>query len=83
MHKARIGNQIVAVKVKRPGVLEDIGKDLYILRQAVSLFPFAPVDLVNVVDDYGKALMEEIDYNREVRDGCATDTRTFLDRYFT
>ena len=54
------------MKVKRPGVLDAIGKDLYILRQAVGLLPFAPVDLRSVVDDYGQALMEEIDYRREV-----------------
>eukprot|EP01041_Mallomonas_annulata_P003791 gene3791-7529_t len=65
VHKARIGKEFFAVKVKRPGVLDAIGKDLYILRQAVGLLPF-PVDLPNVVDDYGQALMEEIDYRREV-----------------
>jgi len=65
VHKARIGNEWLAVKVQRPRLLDDIGKDLYILRQAVQLLP-APVDLVSVVDTYGQALMEEIDYKREV-----------------
>jgi len=59
---------VLAVKVQRPGVREQICRDLFILR---SFAPWAKeylrlnTDLVAFVDEYGKRFVAELDYNLE------------------
>lgn len=58
----------VAVKILRPGVREQAGLDLYILREFASFarrnFKLRS-DLVGIVDEFGTRLWEEMDYRRE------------------
>ena len=60
----------VAVKVQRPGVLETVTVDLYIIRQiglALRNFPdiTARADIVALLDEWAARFFEELDYVRE------------------
>eukprot|EP00793_Prasinoderma_coloniale_P005678 PRCOL_00004152-RA len=63
----------VAVKVQRPGIVEEIALDLLVLRT------LAPVvrargglnsDLQGLVDEWGTRFMDELDYTLEARNGA-------------
>jgi ubiquinone biosynthesis protein len=65
------GSEVV-VKVRRPGVVEQIAEDLEILRNlAVHASRHwqaaADYDLVGLVDEFAKTLLAELDYLREAR----------------
>ena len=60
----------VAVKVQRPGVLETVTVDLYIIRRlgvALRRFPqiTARADVVGLLDEWAARFFEELDYVRE------------------
>lgn len=61
--------EVVAVKVQRPGLLESISLDIYILRQLAGLLQnnvsFIHSDLLAIVDELGIRLFEETDYLHE------------------
>ena len=64
----------VAVKVQRPGVLEGISRDLYVLRRLASLMQALPTvhsDLEAVLDNWARRFFDELDYVQEVRTTCA------------
>ena len=70
VHKAILkGGEVVAVKVQRPGLREQITLDLYIVRNiAIWLknnIGLIRSDLVALIDELGKRVFEEMDYINE------------------
>ncbi len=61
--------ETVAVKVQRPGLAEQITKDIYILRilanWATNNVSQIRSDLVSIVDEFGTRIFEEMDYTHE------------------
>ena len=73
VYKAKIrDNKFVAVKVQRPNLEFIVKRDVVILKLLGNLFsPFLPlnigVGIGEIIDEFGKALFEEIDYEREAK----------------
>ncbi len=70
VHKAILKNgEIVAVKVQRPGLREQITLDLYIVRNIANWLKnnigLIRSDLVALIDELGKRVFEEMDYINE------------------
>lgn len=60
--------ETVAVKVQRPGVLEGISRDLFLLRnaaQALQYLPSIQSDLVALLDNWAFRFFDELDYVQE------------------
>lgn len=60
--------EVVAVKVQRPGVLEGISRDLFLLRnasQALQSLPFVESNLVALLDNWAFRFFDELDYVQE------------------
>lgn len=59
----------VAVKVQRPGLADQITKDIYVIRVlavwATNNIKQIRSDLVSIVDEFGLRIFEEMDYNHE------------------
>ncbi len=59
----------VAVKVQRPGLADQITKDIYIIRVlatwATNNIKLIRSDLVSIVDEFGTRIFEEMDYTHE------------------
>ena len=59
----------VAVKVQRPGLADQITKDIYVIRQiaswATNNVKQIRSDLVSIVDEFGTRIFEEMDYTHE------------------
>ncbi|MDC3118093.1 AarF/ABC1/UbiB kinase family protein [Prochlorococcus sp. AH-716-K03] len=72
VHKAVLKNkEIVAVKVQRPGLREQITLDLYIVRNIANWLKnnigLIRSDLVALIDELGKRVFEEMDYLNEAK----------------
>tara|TARA_A100001388_G_scaffold243112_1_gene200262 strand:- start:526 stop:2382 length:1857 start_codon:yes stop_codon:yes gene_type:complete len=70
VHKATLKNkEVVAVKVQRPGLREQITLDLYIVRNIAywlkNNIGLIRSDLVALIDELGKRVFEEMDYLNE------------------
>ena len=71
----RAGDE-VALKVQRPGCEETIALDLYILRAYSATLKKLlgllgrDIDLVSVIDDFGRLIYAEIDYSVEASNGA-------------
>ena len=70
VHKATLKNgEVVAVKVQRPGLREQITLDLYIVRNIANWLKnnigLIRSDLVALIDELGKRVFEEMDYLNE------------------
>ncbi len=70
VHKAVLKNkEVVAVKVQRPGLREQITLDLYIVRNIANWLKnnigLIRSDLVALIDELGKRVFEEMDYLNE------------------
>ncbi len=70
VYKAKKDNSYLAVKVQRPNLHFFIRRDVVILRLLANLFsPFLPlnigVGIGEIIDEFGKALFNEIDYEKE------------------
>jgi len=71
VYKAKIkNNNFLAVKVQRPNLYFLIRRDVVILRFLATFFsPFLPlnigVGIGEIIDEFGKALFNEIDYEKE------------------
>ena len=70
VHKGVLkGGQVVAVKVQRPGLREQITLDLYIVRNIAAWLNqnvgLIRSDLVALIDELGKRVFEEMDYCNE------------------
>ena len=79
VHKGVLkGGQVVAVKVQRPGLREQITLDLYIVRNIAAWLNrnvgLIRSDLVALIDELGKRVFEEMDYCNE-----ATNAETFAE----
>ncbi|MEZ2234304.1 ABC1 kinase family protein [Microcoleus sp.] len=61
--------ETVAIKVQRPGLAENIGLDIYILRRvalwAQNNFKMIRSDLAGIMDELGERIYEEMDYTHE------------------
>ena len=61
--------ETVAVKVQRPGLANQITKDIYVIRViaqwATKYVKQIRSDLVSIVDEFGTRIFEEMDYNHE------------------
>ncbi|MEL6471383.1 MAG: AarF/ABC1/UbiB kinase family protein [Cyanobacteria bacterium J06623_4] len=59
----------VAVKVQRPGLADQITKDIYVIRilaaWATKNISQIRSDVVSIVDEFGTRIFEEMDYNHE------------------
>jgi predicted unusual protein kinase regulating ubiquinone biosynthesis (AarF/ABC1/UbiB family) len=59
----------VAVKVQRPGLADQITKDIYIIRVlaswAMNNIKLIRSDLISIVDEFGTRIFEEMDYTHE------------------
>jgi len=69
------GGKEVAVKVQRPGALESVSLDIFIMRRAVTLFSQIPTmsdQWAEVMDDWAARFFMEMDYMAE-----AHNTMTF------
>jgi hypothetical protein len=63
---------VVAIKVQRPDVINDIALDLAIVRQLAPAYKKAfnlNSDLVGLVDEWGRGFVDELDYLREATNG--------------
>ena len=72
VHKATLkNNEVVAVKVQRPGLREQITLDLYIVRNIAywlkNNIGLIRSDLVALIDELGKRVFEEMDYLNEAK----------------
>ena len=72
VHKATLKNgELVAVKVQRPGLREQITLDLYIVRNIAlwlkNNIGLIRSDLVALIDELGKRVFEEMDYINEAK----------------
>ncbi len=71
VYKAKLKSNIyVAVKVQRPNLEFIIRRDIVILKLLANIFsPFLPlnigVGIGEIIDEFGKSLFEEIDYEKE------------------
>ncbi|GBF99091.1 hypothetical protein Rsub_11900 [Raphidocelis subcapitata] len=69
VYKGRLKTgELVAVKVQRPGVLETVTIDLYIIRRFgnfLKRFPALTTDVVALLDEWAARFFEELDYVRE------------------
>jgi predicted unusual protein kinase regulating ubiquinone biosynthesis (AarF/ABC1/UbiB family) len=61
--------EIVAIKVQRPGLVDNIALDIYLMRSlcqwARNTFPAIRTDLVSIVDEFAARIFEEMDYENE------------------
>ncbi|KAJ6822412.1 uncharacterized protein M6B38_389380 [Iris pallida] len=70
--RLRETDELVAVKVQRPFVLETVTVDLFIIRKLGSVlrrFPQISVDVVGLVDEWAARFFEELDYVNEGENG--------------
>lgn len=71
--KLRENGVPVAIKVQRPGVLEGISRDLFLLRIGASIFQKVPIvqsDMTGLLDSWAFRFFDELDYVNEVGDAC-------------
>jgi len=83
-HRARLhdGRRVV-VKIRKPGVVEEVNNDLEIMRNlaahlARSSQALADVDVVGVVEEFSRSLRAELDYLGEAR-ACEQFARNLAD----
>lgn len=67
--RLRETGEVVAIKVQRPGVLEGISRDLYLLRVAATALQKLPqldTDVIALLDTWALRFFDELDYIQEV-----------------
>jgi predicted unusual protein kinase regulating ubiquinone biosynthesis (AarF/ABC1/UbiB family) len=70
VHKARKGDQHLAVKIQYPGVAESISSDLKLVKPLASqLLNMKASDMKMYMDEVESKLLEETDYELELRNG--------------
>mmetsp|Transcript_18214 Transcript_18214/g.43751 ORF Transcript_18214/g.43751 Transcript_18214/m.43751 type:complete len:517 (+) Transcript_18214:3198-4748(+) len=68
VYKATLDGIQVAVKVQRPGLLELIALDIFVIRFLADMTQKVfkvRTDLVAIIDEYAERLFEELDYRKE------------------
>src|SRR6185369_8191837 len=81
VHKARLPDgRLVAVKVRRPDVVELCGFDLAVMRLGARALQVVPtlgsLDLVAMVEEFGRAVFAQLDFTIE-----AANNRRFRDNF--
>ncbi|WP_258105625.1 AarF/ABC1/UbiB kinase family protein [Marinoscillum sp. MHG1-6] len=72
VHKATIGEQVLAVKIQYPGVADSVRSDLKLVKPfALRLFGLNEIELDQYMDEVQGKLLEETDYQLEVRRSMA------------
>lgn len=72
------GSNVVAIKVQRPNIVNQIALDMYIIRETIA--PFVKrtfnlnTDIVGVIDAWGTGFVDELDYIQE-----AVNAKSFSD----
>jgi predicted unusual protein kinase regulating ubiquinone biosynthesis (AarF/ABC1/UbiB family) len=70
VHRARIGNQLFAVKIQYPGVAESIRSDLRLVKPfALRLLDMQEMELEHYFEEVESKLVEETDYQQELKNG--------------
>ncbi|WP_284011461.1 ABC1 kinase family protein [Haloarcula pelagica] len=93
VHEARYRGQRVAVKVRRPGVVDLVETDLRVLRRLIPVIAMvAPArhrfSLRNLTGDFERIILEELDFEREgrvmdeIRANFAGDDSVLIPRRF-
>ncbi|MEF8783335.1 MAG: AarF/ABC1/UbiB kinase family protein [Haloarculaceae archaeon] len=72
VYSGRIGDQRVAVKVRRPGVEDLVEADLRVIRWSLPVLMYfvgeaRSFSLETLADEFAKTIRQEMDYNREGR----------------
>ncbi|MFY0601484.1 MAG: AarF/ABC1/UbiB kinase family protein [Cyclobacteriaceae bacterium] len=68
VHKATLGDKVLAVKIQYPGVAESVRSDLKLVKPfALRLFGLNEKDLNQYMDEVEGKLLEETDYELEVK----------------
>ncbi|MEK6408075.1 MAG: AarF/UbiB family protein [Acidobacteriota bacterium] len=70
VHRARLkGGEVVALKIRRPGLLRKVESDLYILHclvKFIELFPAARlVPMRGIAEEFGQAIRDQLDLDLE------------------
>ncbi|XP_010429859.1 PREDICTED: uncharacterized aarF domain-containing protein kinase At1g79600, chloroplastic [Camelina sativa] len=67
----RYSGQVVAVKVQRPGIEEDIGLDFYLIRGVGKLInkyvDFITTDVLTLIDEFACRVYQELNYVQEAQ----------------
>lgn len=72
VHRARKGEQDLAVKIQYPGVAESISSDLALVKPiALRMFNLRTADVEHYFQEVRSKLLEETDYTLELRQGQA------------
>lgn len=93
VHVARYEGSRVAVKVRRPGIVEVIETDLRVIRRLLPVVTaLAPkrhrFSLRNLADDFERVIQEELDFGREgrmmteIRENFADDETVTIPRWY-
>lgn len=79
VYKATLADgSVVAVKVQRPGVLQTITCDLFIVRWVgvfLRRFPSLRTDVVALLDEWGASILGELNYNGEAANAAEFKAR--------
>ncbi|CAM6084874.1 unnamed protein product [Calypogeia fissa] len=70
--RLRETGEVVAIKVQRPGVLERISRDLFLLRSGAYFLQAIPnlnTDLIALLDTWAVRFFDELDYIQEAKNG--------------
>ncbi|CAM6091149.1 unnamed protein product [Calypogeia fissa] len=70
--RLRETGEVVAIKVQRPGVLERISRDLFLLRNGAYFLQGIPnlnTDLIALLDTWAVRFFDELDYIQEAKNG--------------
>jgi len=70
VHRARVGGEEVVVKIRRPGAARQVRADLGIMRNLTRFLErqaawAREVGLAEIVDEFGRNVLEELDYHGE------------------
>lgn len=72
VHRAKKDGKELAVKIQYPGVAESISSDLKLVKPlAAQLFNMSSADLKKYMDEVESKLIEETDYENELRNGVS------------
>ena len=64
VHRARLGNRDVVLKIKKPGIDKQLEDDVNGLKMLLQLFPFVDPKFL---DEFERTLRKELDFKRELK----------------
>lgn len=91
VYAGRLDDERVALKIRRPGIVPKIERDLRVIRTLLSVLgPFVDeryrYSLRNIADDFERIILDELDFEREarmmehIRTNLADDDRVYVPR---